>query len=150
MHFAVHEYTASEIIYQRADAKKDHMGLMTWKDAPDGKIMRSDVSVAKNYLTKDEMYSLNRIVSAYLDLAEDRAKRKIPMTMEDWAKRLDLFLMADDREILQNSGSIAMSIAKEHAETEFEKYRIIQDHLYESDFDRFICSLDEEKGNKEE
>lgn len=149
MHFAVHGHTAAEIIYQRADAKKDHMGLMTWKDAPDGKIMRSDVSVAKNYLTKDEMYSLNRIVSAYLDLAEDRAKRKIPMTMEDWAKRLDLFLMADDREILQNSGSIAMSIAKEHAETEFEKYRIIQDRLYESDFDRFICSLDEEKDKKD-
>ena len=139
MHFAVHGHTAAEVIYHRADAEKPHMGLTTWKDAPDGKIMKSDVSVAKNYLTSDELDSLQRIVSAYLDLAEDRAKRRIPMTMEDWAKRLDIFLMADDREILTDSGSITAEIAKAHAEIEFEKYRIIQDRLYESDYDRFLA-----------
>ena len=139
MHFAVHGHTAAEVIYHRADAEKPHMGLTTWKDAPDGKIMKSDVSVAKNYLTADELDSLQRIVSAYLDLAEDRAKRRIPMTMEDWAKRLDIFLMADDREILTDSGSITAEIAKAHAEIEFEKYRIIQDRLYESDYDRFLA-----------
>ena len=139
MHFAVHGHTAAEVIYHRADAEKPHMGLTTWKDAPDGKIMKSDVSVAKNYLTADELDSLQRIVSAYLDLAEDRAKRRIPMTMEDWAKRLDIFLMADDREILTDAGSITAEIAKAHAEIEFEKYRIIQDRLYESDYDRFLA-----------
>lgn len=139
MHFAVHGHTAAEVIYHRADAEKPHMGLTTWKDAPDGKIMKSDVSVAKNYLTADELNSLQRIVSAYLDLAEDRAKRRIPMTMEDWAKRLDIFLMADDREILTDTGSITAEIAKAHAEIEFEKYRIIQDRLYESDYDRFLA-----------
>ena len=139
MHFAVHGHTAAEVIYHRADAEKPHMGLTTWKDAPDGKIMKSDVSVAKNYLTADELDSLQRIVSAYLDLAEDRAKRRIPMTMEDWAKRLDIFLMADDREILTDAGSITAEIAKAHAESEFEKYRIIQDRLYESDYDRFLA-----------
>ena len=144
MHFAVHGHTAAEVIYERADAEKPHMGLTTWKAAPDGKIMKSDVSVAKNYLTENEMKSLERIVSAYLDLAEDRASRHIPMTMEDWAKRLDLFLMADDREILQDNGRITAAIAKAHAESEFEKYRVVQDRLYQSDFDRFLIETTEE------
>ncbi len=138
MHFAVHGHTAAEVIYERANADKPHMGLTLWQAAPDGKILKSDVSIAKNYLSERELQSLERIVSAYLDLAEDRATRHIPMTMEDWAKRLDLFLMADDREILQDSGKITAEIAKQHAETEFEKYRVIQDRLYESDFDRFL------------
>ena len=139
MHFAVHGYTAAELIYHRANADQPHMGLTSWKEAPLGKIMKSDVSIAKNYLTEDELYSLERIVSAYLDLAEDRARRHIPMTMEDWIKRLDIFLMADDREILTNGGSITAEIAKAHAESEFERYRIIQDRLYESDYDRFLA-----------
>ena len=140
MHFAIHGQTAAELIYYRADADRPHMGLTSWKEAPLGKIMKSDVSIAKNYLTEDELYSLERIVSAYLDLAEDRARRHIPMTMEDWAKRLDIFLMADDREILKNAGSITAEIAKAHAESEFERYRIIQDRLYESDYDRFLAT----------
>lgn len=144
MHFAVHGHTAAEVVYERADAEKPHMGLTTWKAAPDGKIIKSDVTVAKNYLSKNEMQSLERIVSAYLDLAEDRANRHIPMTMEDWAKRLDIFLAADDREILQDAGKITAEIAKQHAETEFEKYRIIQDRLYESDFDRFLLAENSE------
>lgn len=139
MHFAVHGNTAAEVIYRRADADKPHMGLTSWKAAPDGKIMKSDVSIAKNYLTESELQSLERIVSAYLDLAEDRAQRHIPMTMEDWAKRLDIFLSADDRAILTDAGSITAEIAKAHAETEFEKYWIVQDRLYESDFDRFMA-----------
>ena len=125
------------------------MGLTSWKEAPLGKIMKSDVSVAKNYLTEDELYSLERIVSAYLDLAEDRARRHIPMTMADWAKRLDIFLMADDREILTNAGTITAEIAKAHAESEFEKYRIIQDRLYESDFDRFLATKQETVPNED-
>ena len=149
MHFAVHGHTAAEVIYHRADADKPHMGLTSWKDAPLGKIMKSDVSVAKNYLTEDELYSLERIVSAYLDLAEDRARRHIPMTMADWAKRLDIFLMADDREILTNVGTITAEIAKAHAESEFEKYRIIQDRLYESDFDRFLATKQETVPNED-
>ena len=120
MHYAVHGHTAAELIYERADADKPHMGLTTWAAVPEGKIVKSDVSIAKNYLSEKEMRSLERIVSAYLDLAEDRAERHIPMTMEDWAKRLDLFLMADDREILQNAGKITAEIAKAKAETEFE------------------------------
>lgn len=139
MHFAVHGHTAAELIYHRANADQPHMGLTSWKEAPLGKIIKSDVSIAKNYLTEDELYSLERIVSAYLDLAEDRARRHIPMTMEDWTKRLDIFLMADDREILTNAGSITAEIAKAHAESEFERYRIIQDRLYESDYDRFLA-----------
>lgn len=115
------------------------MGLTSWKAAPEGKIMKSDVTVAKNYLSEDELHSLERIVSAYLDLAEDRARRHIPMTMEDWAKRLDIFLMADDRAILTDAGSITAEIARSHAEMEFEKYRIVQDSLYKSDFDRFLA-----------
>lgn len=138
MHFAVHGHTAAELIFERANAEQPNMGLTTWKEAPHGKIIKTDVSIAKNYLKKDELESLERIVSAYLDLAEDRAKRKIPMTMEDWSKRLDIFLEADDREILQDAGKISAEIAKEKAETEFEKYRIIQDRLYKSDYDIFL------------
>ncbi len=143
MHFAVHGHTAAEVIYERANAEMPHMGLTTWKAAPAGKILKSDVIVAKNYLTHDEMQSLERIVSAYLDLAEDRARRHIPMTMADWAKRLDIFLMADDRAILTDSGKITAEIAKAHAECEFEKYRVIQDRLYQSDFDRFLAGEDD-------
>lgn len=142
MHYAVHGHTAAELIYERADAEQKHMGLTTWAAAPNGKIVKSDVSIAKNYLTEKEMRSLERIVSAYLDLAEDRAERHIPMTMEDWSKRLDLFLMADDREILQDSGKITAEIAKSKAETEFEKYRIIQDRMFMSDFDKYLLELE--------
>lgn len=143
MHFAVHGHTAAELIYERANAAKPHMGLSTWASAPDGKIVKSDVSVAKNYLTEQEMHSLERIVSAYLDLAEDRAERHIPMTMEDWAKRLDLFLLADDREVLQDAGKVTAEIAKAKAETEFEKYRVIQDRLFVSDFDKYLLELED-------
>jgi len=150
MHFAVHGQTAAEVIYNRADSKKEHMGLTTWEDAPDGKIQRYDVSVAKNYLSRDELSSLERIVSAYLDLAEDRARRHIPMTMEDWAKRLDIFLQADDREVLTDAGRISAQIAKEHAESEFEKYRIIQDKLFESDFDKQLKLLEQQIAKTED
>jgi hypothetical protein len=143
MHYAVHGHTAAELIYERADSKKTHMGLITWAAAPDGKIVKSDVSIAKNYLNEQEMRSLERIVSAYLDLAEDRAERHIPMTMEDWSKRLDLFLMADDRDILKDAGKITAKIAKTKAETEFEKYRIIQDKQFISDYDRYLLELEE-------
>lgn len=138
MHYAVHRHTAAELIYERADAEKPHMGLHTWKDTPNGKIKKSDVSVAKNYLTGDEMKSMELIVSAYLDLAENRARRHIPMTMEDWAKRLDIYLQADDLEVLKDAGKISAQLAKMHAETEFEKYRVVQDRLYQSDFDRYL------------
>ena len=114
------------------------MGLTTWENAPAGKIVKTDVSIAKNYLTKDELESLGRIVNAYLDLAEDRAKKGIPMTMQDWAKRLDKFLLADDRDLLQNTGKISAQVAKDKAESEFEKFRLKQDQLYQSDFDRFL------------
>lgn len=145
MHYAVHGHTAAELIYERADANKPHMGLTTWEAAPEGKIVKSDVSIAKNYLSEQEMKSLERIVSAYLDLAEDRAERHIPMTMEDWSKRLDLFLMADDREVLNDAGKITAEIAKTKAETEFEKYRIIQDELFVSDFDKYLLELEGHK-----
>lgn len=128
---------------ERADADKPHMGLTTWAAAPDGKIVKSDVSIAKNYLSEKEMRSLERIVSAYLDLAEDRAERHIPMTMEDWSKRLDLFLMADDRDVLQDAGKVTAEIAKAKAETEFEKYRVVQDRLFMSDFDKYMLELEE-------
>jgi hypothetical protein len=141
LHFAVHGNTAAEVIYNRANAKRNNMGLTTWDEAPDGKIQRSDVIIAKNYLSEEEMQSLELIVSAYLDLAENRAKRHIPMTMEDWAKYLDRILQADDRELLKDSGKISAQIAEEHALSEFEKYRIIQDKLFESDYDRFIAGL---------
>lgn len=146
MHYAVHGNTAAELIVQRADHTKDHMGLTTWAKAPDGKILKTDVSRAKNYLTEAELEDLGRIVNAYLDLAESRAKRQVPMTMEDWAMRLDIFLSADDRQVLQNAGSISSEIARAHAEGEFEKYRVIQDKLFRSDFDNFSGL---EKHNKE-
>lgn len=138
LHYAVHGHTAAELIVSRANAEKEHMGLTSWERSPDGKIVKTDVSVAKNYLTETELESLGRIVNAYLDLAEDRAKRHIPMTMEDWTKRLDKFLEADERDVLQNSGKVTALIAKSFAENEFEKYRIVQDALFESDFDKEI------------
>jgi hypothetical protein len=141
LHFAVHGNTAAEVIYNRANADQDNMGLTTWDEAPDGKIQRNDVVVAKNYLSEEEMRSLELIVSAYLDLAENRARQHIPMTMEDWAKYLDRILQADDRELLKDSGKISAQIAEDHALSEFEKYRIIQDKLFESDYDRFIAGL---------
>ncbi len=142
LHYGVHGHTAAELIYKRADSTKDKMGLTSWKNSPDGKILKTDVSIAKNYLKKEELESLGKIVNAYLDLAEERAKRKIPMTMEDWAKRLDLFLEFDDRKVLKNAGSISAEIAKKHAESEFEKYRIIQDQLFKSDFDKLVDKLE--------
>ena len=145
MHFAVHRHTAAELIVERADAAKEHMGLTSWEAAPDGKIVKADVVVAKNYLSGEEMRYLERIVSLYLDYAELQAERKIPMSMEDWAKRLDGFLEFNGNEILTGPGKISAEQAKLHAETEFEKYRIIQDRLYESDFDRFL-RLEEEAG----
>ncbi|WP_135604198.1 virulence RhuM family protein [Methanococcoides sp. NM1] len=141
LHFAIHGHTAAELIVERADSAKTNMGLSNWENAPNGKILKNDVSVAKNYLAKEEMESLGRIVNAYLDLAEERARRRIPMTMEDWAKRLDKFLEFDDRDILHDSGKIKASAAKEYAESEFQKYRIEQDRLFESDFDRMIKDL---------
>ncbi|HPW59925.1 MAG TPA: RhuM family protein [Candidatus Rifleibacterium sp.] len=150
LHFAIHGHTAAELIMERADSKKPKMGLTAWEKAPDGKIVKTDVVVAKNYLSKEELESLGRIVNAYLDLAEERARRKIPMTMEDWAKRLDMFLEFDDREILQNPGKVTAKIAKAHAESEFEKYRIVQDRLFESDFDRHVKKLLQENKNDED
>ena len=138
LHWAIHGQTAAEVIVKRADHQKENMGLTTWKDAPKGKIQKFDVSVAKNYLSENEMQQLQRLVSAYLDIAEDMAIRQIPMTMEDWEKRLNKFIEATDRAILQNAGKVTAAIAKAHAESEFEKYRIIQDRLFESDFDRMI------------
>lgn len=138
MHFAVHRHTAAELIYERADAGKEHMGLTSWGSAPHGKIVKADVAIAKNYLSDEEMRYLERIVSLYLDYAELQAERKIPMSMEDWAKRLDGFLEFNGSKILMGAGKISAEKAKLHAETEFEKYRIIQDRVYESDFDRFI------------
>ena len=149
MHFAVSGNSAAEIIYNRADSEKEHMGLTTWKDAPDGKILKSDVVVAKNYLNENELASLERIVSAYLDVAEDMASRNIPMTMEDWSTRLDKFLLATDRDILDNAGKISMEIATEHALTQFEKYRVIQDKLYKNDFDKMLEEMNViEKSNE--
>ncbi|WP_347491572.1 virulence RhuM family protein [Desulfoscipio sp. XC116] len=138
MHWAVHRHTAAELIVKRADAEKEHMGLTTWEAAPHGKIVKADVSVAKNYLNEKEMDYLERIVSIYLDYAELQAERQIPMSMEDWAKRLDGFLEFNGNEILIGAGKISHEKAKLHAETEFEKYRIVQDRLFESDFDRFM------------
>jgi hypothetical protein len=145
LHYAIHGHTAAEIIMERADSSKPNMGLTTWEKLPDGKILKTDVSIAKNYLTKEELESLSRIVNAYLDLAEDRAKRRIPMTMEDWAKRLDQFIELTERDILHDSGKISAEVAKDHAESEFEKFRIIQDRLFESDFDRAVKEIEETK-----
>ena len=138
LHYAVHRHTAAELIMERADAEKEHMGLTTWEAAPDGKIVKADVSIAKNYLSETEMSYLERIVSLYLDYAELQAERKIPMSMEDWARRLDGFLEFNGNEILTGPGKISAEEAKLHAETEYEKYRIVQDRLFESDFDRFL------------
>ena len=137
MHYAVHGHTAAELIVERADANKEHMGLTTWENAPNGKIVKTDVSVAKNYLREKELEEMGRIVNASLDMAESMAKRHIPMTMEDWAKRIDKFINLFESPILQDSGKVSAEYAKEFAESEFEKYRIIQDRLFQSDFDRF-------------
>ena len=137
MHYAVHGHTAAELIIDRANAEKEHMGLTTWENAPNGKIVKPDVSIAKNYLKESELEDMGRIVNSFLDLAEDMAKRHIPMTMEDWAKRIDKFLDLTDRPVLTDAGHVSAEQAKEYAETEFEKYRIIQDKLFQSDFDRF-------------
>lgn len=141
MHYAVHGRTAAELIMERADADKEHMGLTTWGNAPDGKIVKTDVSIAKNYLKEMELEDMGRIVTAVLEFAESRAKRHIPMTMEDWAKRIDAYLSSDERPILTDAGSVSHEKAVMHAETEFEKYRIVQDRLFQSDFDRYLGAL---------
>ena len=143
MHYAVHGHTAAELIVERADHTKEHMGLTTWADAPEGKIKKSDVTVAKNYLSQDEMKQLNRMVTAYLDFAENMTLRHIPLTMQDWEKRLNSFIEMFDYGILQDAGKVTAAIAKLHAETEFEKYRVIQDRLFMSDFDEYMLELEE-------
>lgn len=148
LHYAVHGHTAAELIMDRADHTKEHMGLTTWKNAPSGKIVRSDVGVAKNYLAKSELQDLNQFVSMYLDYAERQARRHIPMTMEDWAQKLDVFLKFNDEEILRDKGRVSAEIAKSFAESEFEKYRIVQDRLFESDFDKLLASAENGKGNE--
>lgn len=140
MHYSVHGKTVAEVIYHRADSKKEHMGLTSWDGSPKEKIHKYDVTVAKNYLTDTELHQLERIVPAYLDMAEVQAERHIPMTMEDWEKRLDGFLTVWDREVLKDNGKVSAALAKMHGETEFEKYRVIQDALFESDFDRFVAT----------
>lgn len=152
LHYAIHGHTASELIYKRANSNEPNMGLTSWANSPDGKILKTDVPIAKNYLTADELDALGRIVNVYLELAESQAKRKIPMSMEDWAKRLDKFLEFDERAILKDAGKISAKIAKDHAESEFEKYRIVQDRLFESDFDREVKAITEKlscKGQRE-
>ena len=141
MHYAVHQHTAAELIVERADADKEHMGLTTWENAPHGKIVKTDVSIAKNYLKEVELEDMGHIVSAVLDFAESRAKRRIPMTMEDWAKRIDAYLSSDERPLLDSAGTVSAEQAKAYAETEFEKYRVIQDRLFRSDFDNFSDML---------
>jgi len=143
LHFAIHGRTAAELIKERADSSKQHMGLTSWDNSPEGKTLKNDVAIAKNYLSKDELESLARIVNVFLETAEDRARRRIPMTMEDWATRIDMFLEFDEREILQDKGKITHKIAKAFAESEFEKYRIVQDRQFESDFDKEIKQLEE-------
>lgn len=141
MHYAVHGMTAAEMIVDRANHEKEHMGLTSWKNAPDGKIVKTDVSIAKNYLEKEEITELNEIVTMYLDYAIRQARRQIPMTMEDWKTKLDAFLRFNDAEVLENKGKVTAAIAKEFAESEFEKYRVIQDTLYQSDFDKLMNSV---------
>ncbi len=150
LHFAIHGHTAAEIIMERANHEKEHMGLTTWKNAPKGKIVKADVSVAKNYLSQNELTDLNQIVSMYLDYAERQAKRHIPMTMEDWAKRLDVFLQFNEEEILRDSGKVSAEVAKSFAESEFEKYRVIQDKLFESDFDKLVSSATADDNDSDE
>ena len=147
MHFSVHGNTAAEVIVKRANHNKEHMGLTNWKNFPNGKVIASDVVIAKNYLTKDELKSLERIVTMYLDYAEDQAERHIPMTMEDWKKRLDVFLQFNEREVLDNPGKVSHKVAESFALSEFEKYRIVQDKLFESDFDKFIIKMKNEEIN---
>lgn len=150
MHYAVSHQTAAEIIYNRADSEKEYMGLTSWKNSPNGKILETDIVIAKNYLSKDELESLELIVSAFLDLAENRAKRHIPMTMEDWSVRIDKFLLADDLDILKDAGKISHEIASDKALTEFEKYRVKQDKLYKSDFDLLLEEIkDNGSGNND-
>ena len=144
MHFAVHGHTAAELIVDRADHKKEHMGLTTWADAPDGKIKKSDVTIAKNYLSQEKMKQLNRMVSAYLDFAENMTLRHIPLTMQDWEKRLNSFIEMFDYGLLKDAGKVSAEIAKLHAETEFEKYRVIQDRIFMSDFDKYILELEKQ------
>ena len=146
LHFAIHGHTAAELIRNRVDSEKEHMGLTTWKNAPTGKILKPDVSVAKNYLTEKELRALDRLVTMYLDYAEDQAERHIPMTMEDWAKKLNAFLQFNERDLLDHPGKVTAEIAKVFAESEFEKYRIVQDRLFESDFDRAVKQLPKEGG----
>jgi len=150
LHWAIHGQTAAEVIVDRANHQKQNMGLTTWKDAPKGKIQKFDACIAKNYLTENEMAQLQRLVSAYLDVAEDMALRKIPMTMQDWEIRLNRFIEATDRKILQDAGKVTAEIAKAHAESEFEKYRIVQDRLFESDFDRLLKQPDTPKAGDTE
>lgn len=138
LHFAIHHHTAAELIVTRADCKKEHMGLVSWKNAPNGKILKRDVSIAKNYLTEKELRGLDRVVSMYLDYAETQAERHIPMTMEDWAKKLDAFLQFNEYDLLHNIGTVSAQVAKAFAESEFEKFRIIQDRQFQSDFDDYI------------
>lgn len=145
MHYAVHGNTAAEVIVARADHTKEHMGLTSWHNAPDGKIVKADVSIAKNYLSMDEMQELNEIVTMYLDYATRQARRHIPMTMADWASKLDAFLQFNDAEILQDKGKVTAAIAKAFAESEFEQYRIIQDRLYQSDFDKLVAATQEDE-----
>ena len=142
LHYAIHGHTAAEVIVERADHEKEHMGLTTWKNAPGGKIVKSDVSIAKNYLSQSELQDLNQFVSMYLDYAERQAKKRIPMTMEDWASKLEVFLKMNDEDILMDKGKVTHEIAKAFAESEFEKYRVIQDQLYESDFDKLVMKVD--------
>ena len=148
MHFAVHGHTAAELIVERANAEKPHMGLTTWKDAPNGKIKKSDVTIAKNYLSEFELSQLNRMVTAYLDFAENMALRKIPLTMADWEKRLNGFIQMFEYGLLQDAGKVSAEIAKLHAETEFEKYRIVQDRLYKSDYDLYLEELERKQETK--
>ena len=149
LHFAIHGHTAAELIQLRADNIQSNMGLTTWEKAPNGKIIKTDVSIAKNYLTKTELESLGRIVNAYLELAEERALRQVPMTMEDWATRLDSFLEFVERDVLQDSGKVTAEMAKNHAESEFEKFRIVQDRLFESDFDKAVKEIKSVEGQGE-
>ena len=149
VHYAVHGRTAAELIVERADAEQEHMGLTSWENAPDGKIVKTDVAVAKNYLKEVELADMGQLVNGVLELAERMAKRHIPMTMEDWAKQIDTILAAGGNEVLQAIGQVTAEQAKEHAETEFEKYRIIQDRLFQSDFDRFMDALPFEDGSEE-
>jgi len=150
LHFAIHGHTAAELIMERADSEKPQMGLTSWEGAPDGKVQRPDVTVAKNYLTREELQALGRIVGAYLDLAEDMATRRVPMTMEDWASRLDGFLELGQRDILQDSGKVSTEVARDFAESEFEEFRVVQDRVFESDFDRVIKEIEGKKDRGKE